>query len=222
MIEHGRKRTRGWTWWAAAAAGLTVAAAAPLDAQALRYPAFQPPALVQREFSAAVAGGDGTALVGEWREGIGPNTQFNVQAGLFDPEGMADTRFLIGGGLAQQLARETPQQPLAFLLTGGLYASFGNSLTTVTVPIGVSIGHRFLLDRGMALTPYVHPRVSLAFCGDCVDNTDVGIDFDLGADLAITPQLSLRTSVVFGSGGFFRGSDTGFGVGLAYRPPALR
>lgn len=216
MIEHGSK------WWVAAVASVIAFGAAPAGAQALNYPSFQPPRVVAREFSGAVAGGGGTAVVGEWREGVGLNTQFNIQTGVFDPEGLGDARFIIGGGLAQQLTREAPQQPLAVLLTGGIYASFGNDVTIVNVPLGVSIGHRIALDGGMAITPYVHPRVSLAFCGDCADDTDVGIDFDLGADLELTRQLSLRASVLFSGGGYLNESDASFGVGLAYRPPMMR
>ncbi|MGH7719439.1 MAG: hypothetical protein ACREON_11425 [Gemmatimonadaceae bacterium] len=200
----------------AATAGVTSSA----RAQALHYPAFQHPHIVQREFNIGVAGGDGTALVGDWREGLGPSSSFLLHVGLFDPEGGADTRFMFGGGFQYQLTRSTQEMPLDLMLTAGGYVSFGDDLTIVRLPFGVSAGHRFTGQGQVAFTPFVHPRISLDFCGDCGDDTDVGIAFDLGLDVELTRAISLRGAVTLGGGGYFEDADSSFGVAVAIRPRA--
>lgn len=206
---------------AAALAGVAlVASSEALSAQAWVYPSFQPPSVVDREYQGIIADGDegGTSLVFQWREGLGPRSQFSLDAGIADPE-FGDARFLIGGGYGYQMNRASanPDLPLDMLFTAGAYGSFGDGLSIIRIPVGVSIGRRFPLEGDLAITPYVHPRAALFFCSDCADETDLRINFDLGVDFELTQTLSLRGSIMFGGD-----DEEAFGLGFAWRPRGLR
>lgn len=196
------------------------AASGSVLAQAWVYPAFQPPSIVSREYQGIVADGDvyGTSLVFQWREGLGPRSQFSIDAGIADPD-YADARFLVGGGYAYQLnnAETNADMPIDMLLTAGGYLSFGDSWTTFRIPVGVSLGRRFPLEGNFAITPYVHPRAALWYCGDCADDTDLRVNFDIGADFELSETFSLRASLMLGGD-----NEDGFGFGLAWRPRGLR
>lgn len=215
----GLARARVWPL----AFACTVIAAAPVAAQGWNYPSFHHPHIMSREFNFALAdGGDaGTALLFQWREGFGIGTELNLDVGFADPD-VLGSRFILGGGFARRLTSATTDMPLDVLLTGGLYAAFGDPSNIFRVPIGVSVGHRFPLEGAMAVTPYVHPRVSIDFCSNCFggDDTELSINFDLGADLELSRQLSLRFAALFAGGDVF-GGDDGFGVSLAWKPAAL-
>jgi hypothetical protein len=203
----------------------TVSAAAGANAQAWHYPAFQPPTIATREFNFAIAGGGdyGTSGLFQWREGLGPDTHFSLDAGFTDPD-YADAGFLIGGGLGQRIMRSTPDTPIDVILTGGVYGEFGSSVSLVRIPIGAVVGHTFPIEGSkLAITPYVHPRVSLDACvSDCNGlDTKVKLNFDLGADFAVTQKLSFRGAIVIG--GVSAGdSQAGFGFGVAFHPGRAR
>jgi hypothetical protein len=199
-----------------------------LAAQAWSYPSFQTPRVSQRDFSVAVAsaGDAGTSLVGQWREGIDPRSHFGVDFGIADPSGRASTRVLIGGSYAYKLADARVDQPIDFLLTAGANGAFGGGSSLFRIPVGLSVGHRFPLDQGMAITPYVHPRVSIdvsrvSVGGESVSDSQIGVDFDVGASLDITRELALRASAVFSGSDLGRGSGNGFGIALTWTPPML-
>jgi hypothetical protein len=200
----------------------SVITAAPVTAQAWNYPSFNQPQIMSREFNFGLAdGGDyGTSLLFQWREGLGIRTEMKVDGGFADPDD-GDAYFFAGAGLGQRLAVATAEMPLDLVLTAGLYGAFGD-VNLFRVPIGLSVGHRFPLEGAMAVTPYVHPRVSLDFCSDCAgdDDTDISINFDLGADLELSRQLSLRFAALFAGGDLF-GDDDGFGISIAWRTAAL-
>jgi hypothetical protein len=193
------------------------------EAQAWAYPAFQPPTLTTREFNFGIAdaGNAGTSILFQWREGFGTRSQFSLDFGIADPDGRGlDNVVFLGGQFAHQLARSSADVPLDFLFTAGAGIASGNK-TTLRVPVGVSIGHRFPLDGALALTPYVHPRVSLDFCGGCSqDESQVGISFDVGANLEITRVLAIRGTAFFG--GSDRFGEDGIGLSLVWTPPGLR
>ena len=209
-----------------AAVAAAVVAPATAGAQAWAYPAFQPPRVVDREFNFGVgdAGRAGTSLVVQWREGLSPRTQLSLDVGFADPDGEGNGKFLLGGQFAGLLTEAKAEMPLDFLGTVGLNMALGDGGNPVRIPFGVSVGHRFALDEGFAITPYAHPRISLDICSDCSksgDNeTDLGIDFDLGANFEVTRQLSFRVSALFGGSDTFGDSD-GFGISLAWSPPGL-
>src|SRR5688572_28682441 len=214
----GLARARVWSL----AFACSVLAAAPVAAQGWNYPSFRHPQIMSREFNFALAdGGDaGTALLFQWREGFGIGTELNLDVGFADPD-VGDSYFIVGGGFGRRLAAATTDMPLDLLLTAGVYAALGDP-NVVRVPVGVSVGHRFPLEGAMAVTPFVHPRVSIDFCSNCPgdDDSDISINFDLGADLELSRQLSLRFAALFAGGDLF-GDDDGFGVSIAWRPAAL-
>ncbi len=201
----------------------TVTAAAPAAAQGWNYPSFNHPQIMSREFNFALAdGGDyGTALVFQWREGFGIRTELKFDVGFADPDDEGDAYFIAGGAFGHRLAVASADMPLDLVLTGGVYGAFGD-FNLFRVPVGLSVGHRFPLEGAMAVTPYVHPRVSVDFCSDCPgdDDSDISINFDLGADLELSRQLSLRFAALFAGGDLF-GDDDGFGISIAWRPAAL-
>jgi len=196
------------------------------QAQAWAYPAFQPPRVLSREFNFGVADAQsaGTSLVFQWREGLSPRTQLSLDVGFADPDGEGNGKLLLAGQFAGMLTEAKSEMPLDFLGTIGIGMAIGDGGNLVRIPFGVSIGHRFGLDQGFAITPYVHPRVSLDICSDCGkddDNeTDLGVDFDLGVNFEVTRQLSFRVSALFGGSDTFGDSD-GFGISLAWSPPQL-
>lgn len=189
-------------------------------AQAWAYPAFQPPRLTVREYNFAMAdaGGPGTSLVFQWREQSGERQQFSFDAGLADPDGNADVVIFGGVGWAWLTSPESEEVPLAFVLTAGAYASVGDR-TRLRLPIGVSVGHAFDLGNGMILLPYAHPRLTMYACNGC-GGTELGVSFDLGANLELSRTISIRAS------GLFSGTETiadegGFGVSVVWTPPSL-
>jgi hypothetical protein len=181
---------------------------------------------MSREFNFGVAdaGRAGTSIVFQWREGLSPRSQLSFDLGFADPDGEGNGKLLLGGQFAGLLASQSAEMPLDFLGTVGLNMGLGDGGNLVRIPFGVSIGHRFPLDEGFAITPYIHPRVSLDVCSDCSkdggNKTDLGVDFDLGANFEVTRQLSFRVSALFGGSDTFGDSD-GFGISLAWSPPGL-
>ncbi len=192
-------------------------------AQAWYYPSFQIPTTVGRDYTFAAAGGGGTAFVFQWREALDAINQLSLDAGLADAEGPSNTKLFVGGQYARQLTRAQADQPLDLLLTAGAGVAFGDGPDVFRIPVGVSIGHRFPLEGELAVTPYVHPRVSLDTYtggdGAYADRTKLALDFDLGGNLELTRTLAVRATFRFSGDA---PSETGFGVGLTYTPSSLR
>jgi hypothetical protein len=193
-------------------------------AQAWFYPSFQVPNTTDRDYTFGVAGGPGTAFVFQWREGLDAINQLSLDAGLADPDGPSNTKIFVGGQYGRQLTRATKDQPLDLLFTAGHGVAAGDGPDIIRIPVGLSVGHRFPLEGGLAITPYVHPRISFdSYTGDRGEGGDrhrLTLDFDLGGSFEITPQLALRASVLFSGGD--GGTDTGIGVGLTFTPRGLR
>lgn len=201
------------------ATGASLLPAASADAQALNYPSFQAPTIVQREYAVGVADGDHiSSAVFQWREGWSPVSQLSFDIGVADPD-YGDVKLLVGGGYSRLLNRSSDDLPLDLLLTAGAYAALTDP-TIFTLPVGVSVGHRFDLEKGLALTPYIHPRLALSYCNSCNggdSDSDMDVVFDLGANFEVSPRLSLRAAVVFGGN-----RNDAIGFALAWRPAALR
>jgi hypothetical protein len=220
-------KTRTTTLAAAllAAAALGGPAAATAGAQAWNYPSFQQPRTIDREYNFAVADGGGhtgTSFVFQWREGTTLGNQLSLDVGLADPD-FTGTKLLVGGQFAHQLGVSSAQVPFDLLFTAGVNGALGGG-SLLRIPVGVSVGRRFPLEGGLAITPYVHPRLAIDVCSSCGDRdrSSVGLDFDLGADFQFSPQFSLRFSALFsGSDYFFANSGDAFGLSLAWRPPGL-
>lgn len=194
-----------------------------LAAQAHRYPAFQAPVASHRDFTAGVAAGGGATLVGQWREALRPGAHWQLEAGIADSRG-ADPLLFAGGGIGKELLRGRADQPLDLLLTAGLGVAVGSG-TTWRLPVGVSAGHTLSLDEGMAITPFVHPRLSLDGCGRCRRDDDsqltLGVDVDLGAQWRVREALALTAALSF-SGSAVVPNEPMLGVAIRWTPPALR
>ncbi len=216
------RRRRGVVVLLALAALAASPAARSVEAQSWFTPSFQPPRPSTRDYTLGVAANAGTSVLFQWREGLGPESHFGVEGGLVDVDGEGGTKLILGGSYAYQITRATTTQPLDVLLTAGAGFAVGDGADLFRIPLGVSVGHRFALEGDMAITPYVHPRLSLDVltgAGDNVDNTDLSIDFDLGASFEITRQIALRGSLVLSGGRF--SDDVGFGIGLTIIPAGL-
>lgn len=201
-----------------AVGALALVTASVSEAQAYAYPSFQPSRIAEREYNFALAdGGDfGTALIFQWREGLGnPKLQLTFDAGFADPDN-ADTRLILGGGLAYQLTRSSTEMPFDIVLAGGLGFSNGDDLTIIRVPFGAVVGHRFDLEGGYAISPFVNPRLSwnrTSFNDN--SDSDTELEVDIGANFELKPNMALRLAAVLGD------ADA-IGVSFAWTPKGLR
>jgi hypothetical protein len=211
-------------WRAAVAVAFAVAVPAAARAQAYGNPSFQPPTVTSREYNFGVAGvgnGGGSALIFQWREGMSVDNQLSFEGGFASPSGEgADAALFVGGQFAHQLARSTADVPFDMLFTLGAGIAFNGDFSVLQVPVGLSIGHRFPLEGGMAITPYAHPRVAIVGCSGCGDdNSALGVSFDLGGNFEINRQFALRASTKVGSNAYLSGNS--FGLSLAWTPPGI-
>jgi hypothetical protein len=209
--------------FAACAAAGFAACAAPASAQAYGYPSMQLPTVSERDYTAAITAANGTSLLFQWRERASSVSHLQLDAGIGDPAGSSNLVLFIGGGYGRQLARATDAQPLDVLLTAGAGAAFGDGFTLLRVPLGVSVGHRFELENDFALTPYVHPRLSLDVCGSCKRSTssEVSLNFDVGTNFEVTPNFALRLAASF-SGSELAGRSNAVALGVTWTPLGLR
>jgi hypothetical protein len=199
-------------------------AVSPAGAQALNYPSLQVPYASTRDYTGAIAGGDGTTLLFQWREGWTERRHLQLDVGIADRKGNDGLLLALAGSFGQELLRASGEQPLDLLLTGGVGMSFGDGVSLLRVPIGVSIGHTFEMEKGMSLTPYVHPRVSIDVCSSCGGRDDsqseLSLNFDLGVNFQVNRQFAVRTALAF-SGSDLAGTEDSFAVGFVWTPRPL-
>ncbi|MCU0649666.1 MAG: hypothetical protein MUF00_16875 [Gemmatimonadaceae bacterium] len=201
-------------------------AASRLDAQAWAYPAMQIPTVSTRDYLGALVSASGTSALFQWREGLNRSSHIGLDLGLADRGGRnGGIGLFAAGNFGKQLTRASSDMPLDLLFTAGVGAAFGDGFTTLRIPFGVSGGHRFAIDNNMAITPFVHPRVSLDFVSvdagrDGRDgDSDLSLDFDLGVDWELNRNVSFRAAGTF-TGNRFSGDD-GFAIGFVWRPNGL-
>ena len=216
---------------------IALAFAAPLGAQAYFYPAFQPTRVAEREYNFVLADngngngignvggnidGTGTGLIFQWREGLGnQRAQFTMDAGFADPDAVgADARLILGAGFAYQLLHERQDMPFDMVFASGIGMSFGDNVTTLKVPVGVAIGHRFPIEGKFAITPYVHPRLSIDYISidtqfGNLSDTELNLDIDLGGSLELNEQMQIRLAALLGD------ADA-IGISFAWMPRGLR
>lgn len=210
---------------------LILGPAASAGAQAWNYPSFQTPRVTTREFNFGIADGgqiSGNSFVFQWREGRTARTQLSLDLGVAQTDLGAgagdDTRFVAGVQLGHQLVFANQNAPVDILMTVGVNGAFGGG-SLVSIPFGASLGRRFVLDGGLALTPYIHPRLALDYCGECDagdGESELETNIDLGASFDVTRNVALRISATFGDDdGFIRSGDA-FGVSLAWTTAFVR
>ena len=208
---------------------LTVASAlspARSAAQALNYPALQVPSVANRDYTGALVGSRGTMMMVQGREEMSSQMHVGFDLGLYDPSSSgARTALFFAANLGKDLARATREQPLDLLLTAGAGVSLASGRTGIRLPIGVSMGHTFELEDNMAVTPFVHPRASIDLCSSCSargrSQTDVSLNFDVGASFDFNRRLSARVAVLFSGTDQFGAGDA-FSVGFTWTPDGLR
>ena len=197
--------------------GLLVAAFVALSANGLAAqetgtPMFKAPyrAFNTHEFGAAFSDpGEGVsfALEGFYSYGRGSN-DWGLRAGIADPDGPGDTRFLVGGDFRTRVLSYSESFPLDGALTVGAGLNIGDGDDLIYLPIGVSLGRRFELENSKTtFTPYVHPTL-IPVLG-AAGGDDVGFALGLGVDMRFSQDWSVRVS-----GGI--GDLEGVGIGLTY------
>jgi len=169
--------------------------AAPLAAQSIVAPGLQPSQLTGREATVALVDAGSAGLVGQWRQPLSrPKTQLTLEAGLIGSDGGRSSLILLGAGVAYQLATVSANLPVDVALTGGLGIAAGDG-TALSIPVGASVGRRFALEGGIAITPYVHPQLAVS---RVASNTDLDLNIDLGANVQITPTMAIRLGFSLG------------------------
>lgn len=77
--------------------------------------------------------------------------------------------------------------------TVGLGGTFGDDVSEVRVPIGLSAGLGFPVTEGLTIYPYVHPRIGIDVDLEGPDTEgDTGLSIDLGTDIGIGRNILLR------------------------------
>ena len=190
-----------------------------LSAQAGPTPAFQPTRVAVREYNFALADYEGgSALLFQWREGLGnPRAQFTADLGLADFDGPNDDgALIIGGSFHYQIMNASSDVPFDMVFGAGLGLTAGDGFSFLRIPVGVAVGHRFPLEGKFAITPFVHPRLSIdRFSSDLFDDTETNIDVDLGAAFEINPQMQARLALTVGNA-------EAIGLSFAWMPRGLR
>ena len=177
---------------------LTALLMAPGEAvgQETGTPVFKAPyrAFTTHEFGASLSD-PGTliefAFEGFYRYGRGPH-DLSIRAGFADGQDDLESRVLLGGDLRTQVLSWSETVPLDGALTVGFGTSVGDGPDRFYVPVGISLGRRFLVEgSGLMFVPYFHPVIVPTFGGG---GEDVGFALGLGADVRFSDRWALRVS----------------------------
>lgn len=179
---------------AAVAAGALMVSAGNAGAQVFS-PSYQSP-VPMNELGIYLSDDPGEkALEGIYRQG-----PLGLRVGYVDA---LDGLLSIGGEVRVPL---TAPIPVAF--TAGAQGLLGDD-QAIGLQAGVSVGQRFVTP-GVALTPYLHPRVA-AIQGYGGEDFETELLAELGLDAEFSNNLILRLSVGLSD------ETPGLGVGLAWR-----
>lgn len=185
------------TWMMpAAVAGALALSAGAAEAQVFT-PSYQAP-VVMNDLGVYLSDGPGDlAIEGIWRGG-----PLGLRVGYVDA---ADGLLSLGGEV------RAPMQgaPIDIAFTAGAQGLIGD-LDAIGLQGGLSIGERFVTP-GVALTPYIHPRIALidGFLED--DEWETELLAELGLDAEFASNLILRVSVGLSD------ESPDVGIGLAWR-----
>ncbi len=193
-----------------AAVALMTAIAGRMAAQETGTPVFKAPyrAFTSHEFGGNLSfpsGAANFALEGFYGFGHGAY-DIGFRGGFEDIEGNGDTRILLGADFRTRVLRSTERFPLDGALTIGLGLNAGDGPDVVLVPVGLSLGRRFLLEGSkVSFVPYVHPVLVPRFSSD---DSDLDAALGLGVDVRFSSRVDFRIS-----GGV--GDIEGISLGLA-------
>lgn len=185
------------TWILPAAVAGFVAVATDSAGAQVFTPSYQAP-VVMNDLGVYLSDGPGDmALEGIYRAG-----PIGLRVGFVDA---ADDLLSIGGEFRSPIE----SAPIDVAFTAGAQGLIGD-FDAIGVQAGLSIGERFV-SPGVALTPYIHPRIALIDGLATDDDFEAELLADLGLDAEFASNLILRLSIGLSD-------DTpDVGVGLAWR-----
>lgn len=180
----------------AAVAGALAMGARTADAQVFT-PSYQAP-VVMNDLGIYLSDGPGDmALEGIYRAG-----PLGLRVGFVDA---GDDLLTIGGEVRTPLE----SAPIDVAFTAAAQGLIGD-LDAIGLQAGLSIGQRFV-NPGVALTPYIHPRIALIDGLATDDDFEAELLAELGLDAEFASNLILRLSIGLSD------ESPDVGVGLAWR-----
>lgn len=184
-----------WILSAAIAGALTIGADAA-DAQVFT-PSYQAP-VVMNDLGIYLSDGPGDmALEGIYRSG-----PVGLRIGFVDA---VDDLLSLGGEVRVPLE----SAPVDVAFTAGAQGLIGD-FDAIGVQGGLTIGERFV-NPGVALTPYIHPRIALIDGLATDDDFEAELLAELGLDAEFASNLILRLSIGLSD------ESPDVGIGLAWR-----
>jgi hypothetical protein len=184
-----------WILPAAVAAAL-VAGAEKVEAQVFT-PSYQAP-VVMNDLGIYLSDGPGDlALEGIYRAG-----PIGLRVGFVDA---AEDLISIGGEFRSPIQAA----PIDLAFTAGAQGLIGD-FDAIGLQAGLSIGDRFVTP-GVALTPYIHPRIALIDGLATDDDFEAELLAELGLDAEFSTNLILRLSVGLSD------ESPDVGIGFAWR-----
>ena len=190
---------------------LAVSSVEVAEAQLTGTPVFSAPyrAFKSTEAGAVVSSAGNYSLEGFYGYGRG-KFDIELRAGFIDfgTAGNVDlgSQVVLGAQARQRVITNTRQFPLDGALTFGISGGFGDGTDRVLIPVGLSLGRRFLLEgTKTSFVPYVQPFAGLSLTdGD----SELIAGLGLGVDIRLSDVIDLRVG-----GGV--GDIEGVSVGLA-------
>jgi hypothetical protein len=189
---------------------VVLAAAGRAAAQETGTPVFRAPyrAFTTHEFGGSLSfpsGAPDFALEAFYSYGHGAY-DLGVRGGFEDVPG-GDTRVLLGGDFRTRILNASDRFPLDGALTLGLGINAGSGPDVVYIPVGLSLGRRFLLEGSKtSFVPYVEPVVVPALSSG---NSDLDFALGLGVDIRFSNTIDFRVSAGVGD-------IEGISLGLAF------
>jgi hypothetical protein len=187
------------------------AAAGRAAAQETGTPVFRAPyrAFTTHEFGATLSfpsGAPDFALEGFYSYGHGAY-DLGVRGGFEDVPG-GNTRVLLGGDFRTRILNASDRFPLDGALTLGLGINAGSGGPNVVyIPVGLSLGRRFLLEGSKtSFVPYVEPVVVPALSSG---NSNLDFALGFGVDIRFSNTIDFRVSAGVGD-------IEGISLGLAF------
>lgn len=173
-------------------------AATPAAAQVFT-PSYQSPFLL-RDLGVYVSDGPGDLTL----EGIYRTGGAGLRVGFVD----FDSDDLLSVG-ADYRAPLSVGAPIAVAWTAGAQALIGDR-DAIGLQLGLTAGTR-LRGSGLAITPYIHPRIAFINGFGVDDDFEADLVADIGADLELAEGVVVRLGVGLTN------ETADFGLGLAWR-----
>jgi hypothetical protein len=188
-------------WMTGIVCALALAGAKRAEAQVFT-PSYLAPR-VANEVGLYLSDGPGD-LAGEGilRRNFG-GTMLGLRAGVAD---IGDTELLVGGELLSPIS---VQAPVELGLTAGAQGVLGDA-DAVGLSVGLDVGATFQ-SPGLAITPYVHPRLGFINGFGPADDFDLDLLADLGVNVDFAQGISLRLGIGLSD------VQPDWGLGIAWR-----